>query len=54
MHKAQHEPPRCANCDVEIAWTPVIGSDGQAYCCAGCAEGGPCACLYHEVWAGAA
>jgi len=21
---------------------------GRAYCCAGCAEGGPCSCTYHR------
>ncbi|HEY7349166.1 MAG TPA: hypothetical protein VH599_12710 [Ktedonobacterales bacterium] len=38
---------RCANCDIEIAWSPII-SDGLAYCCTGCAQGGPCSCDYSE------
>jgi hypothetical protein len=43
--------PRCANCDIEILWTPVY-RQGIAYCCTGCAAGGPCNCdysLYHAV-----
>lgn len=37
--------PRCANCDAEIAWRPTIHL-GRAYCCGGCAQGGPCYCSY--------
>ncbi len=39
--------PRCANCDIEIAWAPIVSS-GLAYCCLGCAQGGPCSCDYSE------
>ena len=38
-------PPRCANCGAEIAWRPTIHR-GRAYCCGGCAQGGPCYCSY--------
>jgi chaperonin GroES len=38
-------PHRCANCAIEFAWIPVRAQD-QEYCCAGCADGGPCACDY--------
>lgn len=36
---------RCASCEGEITSTPVYKMD-EAYCCTGCAEGGPCVCLY--------
>jgi hypothetical protein len=36
---------RCASCDIEIAGRPVLRMD-EAYCCGGCAEGGPCLCTY--------
>jgi hypothetical protein len=39
--------PRCANCDIEILWTPVY-RQGVVYCCAGCAAGGPCSCDYSQ------
>ncbi|HZS75152.1 MAG TPA: hypothetical protein VFA41_00945 [Ktedonobacteraceae bacterium] len=38
---------RCANCDIDILWTPVIVR-GHAYCCTGCAAGGPCSCDYSQ------
>ena len=38
---------RCANCDIEILWTPTIAR-GAAYCCTGCAAGGPCTCDYSQ------
>lgn len=47
----QSEVLRCANCDIEILWTPTI-VQGKAYCCTGCAAGGPCSCdysLYYSV-----
>jgi hypothetical protein len=37
--------PRCANCGVEIPWRPTF-LRGSAYCCGGCAQGGPCYCSY--------
>lgn len=38
-------PILCANCYIPIAGTPVM-VDGEAYCCRGCAAGGPCICSY--------
>jgi hypothetical protein len=35
----------CANCGLAIDWTPVR-VDRNAYCCGGCALGGPCYCSY--------
>lgn len=35
----------CANCDIEILWPAVVVQD-TAYCCTGCAAGGPCNCDY--------
>ncbi|MCL4533549.1 MAG: 6-carboxytetrahydropterin synthase [Bacteroidetes bacterium] len=35
----------CANCLEPIRWEPVM-QDGLAYCCRGCAGGGPCVCSY--------
>jgi hypothetical protein len=42
-----HSPrrDRCASCDIEIEGRPVLRMD-EAYCCGGCAEGGPCLCTY--------
>jgi hypothetical protein len=36
---------RCASCEGELIGRPVYRMD-ETYCCAGCAEGGPCVCLY--------
>jgi hypothetical protein len=33
---------RCSNCDIEVREGVV--RDGNAYCCEGCAIGGPCTC----------
>ncbi|GCE27107.1 hypothetical protein KDA_25910 [Dictyobacter alpinus] len=41
------KPPRCANCEIDILWTPVV-IRGQTYCCTGCANGGPCCCDYSQ------
>jgi hypothetical protein len=38
----------CANCGLAIAWPPVR-VDGNAYCCGGCALGGPCYCSYDRL-----
>lgn len=35
----------CASCDGIITGTPVYRMD-EAYCCTGCAGGGPCFCTY--------
>jgi hypothetical protein len=45
MGVEQSDLPRCANCDVEISWRPVVHR-GKTYCCGGCAQGGPCYCSY--------
>jgi hypothetical protein len=42
---SQHPLVHCANCDIEILWTPTI-VQGKTYCCTGCAAGGPCNCDY--------
>ncbi|GCE19503.1 hypothetical protein [Dictyobacter kobayashii] len=41
------KPLRCANCDIEILWSPTV-QRGQTYCCTGCAAGGPCCCDYSQ------
>jgi hypothetical protein len=41
------QPPRCANCDIEILWPPTV-VQGKTYCCTGCAAGGPCNCDYSQ------
>jgi hypothetical protein len=38
----------CATCGIVIRWQPTI-VEGKAYCCPGCAEGGPCACDYDNL-----
>ena len=45
--KMQGQIVRCANCDIEILWTPTMAR-GAAYCCTGCAAGGPCNCDYSQ------
>ncbi len=35
----------CYNCFAEFVWEPTI-HDGEAFCCSGCVEGGPCICTY--------
>jgi hypothetical protein len=39
---------RCANCEILVRWKPTI-VDGVAYCCEGCATGGPCECDYAHL-----
>ena len=39
------EPKRCASCDIELDKSPLV-VEGMAYCCHGCAKGGPCMCSY--------
>jgi len=34
---------RCASCRDEIHTSPIMFAE-RAYCCGGCAEGGPCSC----------
>jgi hypothetical protein len=43
----QRPPLHCANCDIDILWPPTI-VQGKAYCCTGCAAGGPCNCDYSQ------
>lgn len=38
----------CANCGIPIHWQPTL-VDGIAYCCVGCAGGGPCTCDYSHL-----
>lgn len=38
----------CANCGIPIHWEPTL-VDGLAYCCVGCAAGGPCTCDYGHL-----
>lgn len=45
---SEAEPSFCAGCEIEVAWPPVL-HEGRAYCCCGCAHGGPCCCSYDEV-----
>ncbi len=42
---SSQKPPRCANCDIDILWSPTV-LQGKTYCCSGCAAGGPCCCDY--------
>ncbi len=37
----------CACCEIEIDGEPVV-RDGRAFCCEGCAAGGPCTCDYNR------
>ncbi len=38
----------CASCNIPIRWQPTV-VDGKAYCCLGCAAGGPCECDYDHL-----
>jgi len=42
---SSQKPPRCANCDIDILWSPTVLRE-KTYCCRGCAAGGPCSCDY--------
>ena len=45
-----HAAPRpgfCASCEIELVGRPVYRLD-EAYCCDGCAAGGPCMCTYES------
>src|SRR5438046_2977456 len=41
----------CATCELEVPWTPVRRG-ARAYCCEGCAVGGPCSCSYDDISGG--
>src|SRR4051794_1886327 len=43
----QCQTPVCATCELEVPWTPVRRVD-KAFCCTGCAVGGPCTCSYDD------
>ena len=52
MHR--HAAPRrgyCASCEGRITGAAVYLMD-EAYCCIGCAHGGPCVCTYEPDMAG--
>jgi hypothetical protein len=38
----------CTTCGIIIRWQPTI-VEGKAYCCLGCADGGPCECDYDNL-----
>lgn len=42
---------RCANCGILFTWPPTYRG-GLAYCCLGCALGGPCRCSYDNAKTG--
>ena len=37
---------RCDSCDIDLT-DGIVLSGGRAYCCIGCADGGPCSCSYN-------
>ncbi len=39
---------KCASCDIELTESPLV-VDGTPFCCSGCAEGGPCTCVYEDA-----
>jgi len=41
------EVVRCGNCSLPVGW-PRVYMGGVAYCCLGCAQGGPCYCSYDQ------
>ena len=43
----------CTTCGAAFHYSPTIHV-GVAFCCAGCAAGGPCICSYDDDPAGAA
>ena len=42
---ANPRPGHCASCEAAIPGRPFLRM-GDAYCCVGCADGGPCVCDY--------
>ncbi len=41
---SRHE---CANCFIKFSWPSTV-EGGKEYCCAGCAQGGPCVCRFDQ------
>jgi hypothetical protein len=37
----------CASCEITIVGWPIYRAD-EAFCCPGCADGGPCVCSYES------
>jgi hypothetical protein len=37
----------CASCEIPLMGWPLYRSN-EAFCCAGCADGGPCVCTYES------
>jgi hypothetical protein len=48
MHQVARTQLKCANCEIAVHWLPML-VDGKPYCCAGCADGGPCTCDYSRL-----
>jgi hypothetical protein len=42
---AKTPPGYCTSCEARITGLPAYRMD-EAYCCSGCADGGPCVCNY--------
>ncbi len=38
---------KCDSCDIDLSGSPLMVR-GKAFCCSGCAEGGPCVCSYEK------
>src|SRR5207244_9452306 len=51
MLPVRRETVICATCELEVPWTPVRRG-ARAYCCEGCAVGGPCFCSYDDISGG--
>jgi hypothetical protein len=37
----------CASCEITLTGWPLYRAD-EAFCCPGCADGGPCVCTYES------
>ena len=37
----------CASCEIRLTGWPIYRGD-EAFCCPGCADGGPCVCTYES------
>lgn len=37
----------CASCEIRLTGWPIYRAD-EAFCCPGCADGGPCVCTYES------